>query len=108
MKLTIEISTATHIHTDDEQRPEFSVQSYLGGLDDWGKPESCWSYGKSAELQAIGTARLIDLDRKIRELVEDYSQSSSPRDWRICKNSSKEQNVEYVFPSDMKSLARPR
>lgn len=98
MKLTIEITTSTHFHLNEPERKEFYVKSRLSGMGshEMGEPdgyETCRSWSEQqATLQAVGLARLIDLDRKIHQLIDDYSASSNPRDWRILKSSSKEQS----------------
>lgn len=98
MKLTIEIVTSTHFLLTNPERDEFYVKSRLSGMGnhEMGEPdgyETCRSWSEStAELQAIGLARLIDLDRQIKKLIADYSTASSFRDWRIAKSSSKEQS----------------
>lgn len=97
MKLTIEITTATHLHLNEPERKEFYVKSLLSGMghDSREHPEAeacCSGSEPYAQLQAIGLARLIDLDREIHQLIDDYSASSNPRDWRILKTSSNEQS----------------
>lgn len=97
MKLTIEITTATHSNLNEPERKEFSVKSFLSGMGhdsrEYPDAEACWSQSEPhAQLQAIGLARLIDLDREIHQLIDDYSASSNPRDWRILKSSSNKQS----------------
>lgn len=97
MKLIIEISSTAHLHPDNLEAKEFSVHSFLTGLGYDGSGdnmEACLSIPEqAAQLQAIGVARLIDLDKRIRDLIDGYSSSSTPHDWRICRNSPNEQNV---------------
>lgn len=101
MKLTIEIyDNYSWLCADKNEerslRDEFRMKSYLSGSSSCGEApdtEECRLYDRYMpnDAQAVEVARLLELNAKIYQLVEDYASSSSPFDVRISMNSSKEQ-----------------